>query len=192
MAIAKPSSSQCGIPVLHFCGYENEPTADDRKILEEELNTDPTFELVGRLDVDVFIVEAPKEIVEAQKERMIKEYHQMMEKAYATTPTNIHKAECQEFDMEPHMYDGESCDLHRPRWMTSYPKHGKEEDGETLEINLPAHRVPPGTRIAILIPCCPICGDPADINEPGEDEKRLWPNCNCGFDWNKWAEGQYS
>lgn len=76
------------------------------------------------------------------------------------------------------------CDEERPRWMTSYPKEGDEEDGETLKLEIPAGRMPPGSRVTIEVPCCPKCGDPADMNETtGFD----WPDCDCGFSWKDWA-----
>jgi hypothetical protein len=50
------------ISVLHLCGYVNPPTENDKKALEEELNTDPEFGLVGRINKDVFIVDAPDEV----------------------------------------------------------------------------------------------------------------------------------
>lgn len=103
----------------------------------------------------------------------------------------IHYTERQTFRQEPDCYDGKKCDKQRPRWMTSYPKHGDEEDGETLKIEIPAGSVPPGTRVIIQVPICPKCGDPADMNEPRRKQRR-WPRCQCGFSWAKWADGQFS
>ena len=51
------------VTVVHFCGYIYPPTKDVLKSLEEELNTDPEFNLVGRINKDVFIVEATDEMV---------------------------------------------------------------------------------------------------------------------------------
>lgn len=104
-------------------------------------------------------------------------------------------AERQTFWQEPDVYDGDTCDKHRPRWMTSYPKEGKEEDGEVLILNMPARQWPPGTRVTIEVPCCPKCGDPADMNEPRgfpEMNARKWPNCKCGFSWRKWVEENFA
>jgi len=42
------------------------------------------------------------------------------------------------FRMEPDFYDGDTCDLTRPRWMTSIPKEGDIEDGEILNLEIPA------------------------------------------------------
>ena len=50
--------------ILHFCGYMHPPTEDDIKTLELELDIDEEFGLVGRINKDVFVVVAPKDIVE--------------------------------------------------------------------------------------------------------------------------------
>ena len=106
---------------------------------------------------------------------------------------NLKREDRQTWRMEPDFYDGETCDKVRPRWMTSYPKEGDEEEGETLKIELDARSMPPGTIVTITVPICPKCGDPADMMIPREGHKgRKWPNCQCGFSWNKWAEGIYS
>ena len=60
--------------------------------------------------------------------------------------------ERQTFRQEPYCYDGDSCDKHRPRWMTSYPKEGDEEDGEVLRLEIPATSMPPGSRVTIEVP----------------------------------------
>lgn len=100
--------------------------------------------------------------------------------------------ESQSFRNEPDCYDGDSCDLLRPRWMTSYPKEGDvEEDSDILKLKLDARRMPPGTRITIEIPCCPECGESADSVEP-KKRVREWPDCRCGFSWSKWATEEYS
>ena len=38
------------VEIVHFCGYEQEPTDVEIQALEEELQTDPQFDLVGRDD----------------------------------------------------------------------------------------------------------------------------------------------
>jgi hypothetical protein len=78
--------------------------------------------------------------------------------------------------------------------MTSYPKHGDEEDGETLKLEIPARSMPPGSRVTIEVPVCPKCGDPADMNVgSGETpDFKEWPDCQCGFSWKKWAEDNFS
>lgn len=76
--------------------------------------------------------------------------------------------------------------------MTEYPKEGKEEDGETLKITLDARQMPPGSRVTIEVPCCPKCGEPADILVDPLKRFRKWPNCRCGFSWRKWVEENFS
>jgi hypothetical protein len=96
-------------------------------------------------------------------------------------PTKIRYVERQTFIQKPDVYDGPKGNGHRPRWMTSYPKEGEEEDGETLKIDLPGAMMPPGSRVTIEVPVCPKCGTPSDMN--GSDGKRhkKWPNCVCVF-----------
>ena len=50
--------------ILHFCGYGKKPTAIDIQSLKDELNTDPEFNLVGRIDHDVYVMEATPEMVD--------------------------------------------------------------------------------------------------------------------------------
>ena len=100
--------------------------------------------------------------------------------------------ERQTFWMEPDCYDGESCDKLRPRWMTSYPKHGKEEDGEVLKLEIDASSMPPGSRVTIEVPVCPKCGDPADIKVDCLEKHKEWPDCDCGFSWNEWAKNNFT
>lgn len=52
------------LSVLHFCGYESPPTDLDMFTLKEELNTDPEFGLVGKIDKGVFLMVAPLEVVD--------------------------------------------------------------------------------------------------------------------------------
>lgn len=49
--------------ILHFCGYDAPPTKADIKSLAEELNTDESFGLVGRVGKDVFLTEATDNMV---------------------------------------------------------------------------------------------------------------------------------
>ena len=105
----------------------------------------------------------------------------------------LHLYEVQTFRQEPDCYDGKSCDLHRPRWMTSYPKEGDQEEGDVLKLEMPANKYPPGTRVTIELPSCPNCGDGADTwTEIGMKEYREWPNCKCGFSWKKWVEANFA
>ena len=57
----------------------------------------------------------------------------------------IEYVERQTFRQEPDVYDGPTCNKHRPRWITSYPKEGDEEDGMILKLEIDARSMPPGT-----------------------------------------------
>jgi len=51
--------------------------------------------------------------------------------------------------------------------------------------------VPPGTKVIIQTPICPICFEPADYQADylsPDEANRDWPDCYCGFSWKKWAE----
>jgi hypothetical protein len=50
--------------INHFCGYENKPNEIHKAALEQELNTDPQFGLVGRIGKDVHLFDAPSAVVE--------------------------------------------------------------------------------------------------------------------------------
>lgn len=100
--------------------------------------------------------------------------------------------ERQIFRQEPDCYDGPKSHGHRPRWMTSYPKEGDSEDGETLKMEIPAAMMPPGSRVTIEVPCCPKCGDPADTFTDCVKTYKKWPNCKCGFSWRKWTEENFA
>lgn len=56
------------IDVIHFVGYQTKPTDEIIQQVGEELNTDIEFGLVGRINVDVFVMEADTEIIKLYKE----------------------------------------------------------------------------------------------------------------------------
>lgn len=49
--------------ILHFCGYETQPTQSDFDSLVQELNTDPEFGLIGMVGKEVFLMEASDSII---------------------------------------------------------------------------------------------------------------------------------
>jgi hypothetical protein len=51
------------INIEHQCFYEHPPTNNNFLSLTEELNTDPDFHPVGRIGVDVFLMECPEELI---------------------------------------------------------------------------------------------------------------------------------
>lgn len=192
IAVEKQAQGQLNqFKILHFCGYHEPPTIEDRKALHQELNTDPSFGLVGRLDVDVFLMDAPEEVIESMKKEEQQEKAAELDAAYIRSREKIQYTERQRFWMQPDMYDGDTFDQHRPTWWTSYPKEGDQEHCELLELKMLAGAFPPGTEVIIRIPTCPNCGEPADMISP-KTPGRLWPPCQCGFDWNIWAEEKWS
>ena len=73
IAVEKLNEDKIGI--VHFCGYEHEPTDADVENLEKKLNTDEEFGLVGRINKDVFLVVASPELVKlyAKEISMVKD-----------------------------------------------------------------------------------------------------------------------
>jgi hypothetical protein len=83
-------------------------------------------------------------------------------------------------EMSPFVYGGEKADEHVPRWIGSF--EGDMDEGEVGEkgvIMLDSKTFPAGTRVIVMVPECPSCTHQVEI-------------CNCGFDWKKWADEQYS
>ena len=90
--------------------------------------------------------------------------------------------------MRPDMYNGVSCNEFVPDWSGSADgdKDGDGTIGPVIE--LAAHTFPPGTRVTIEVPCCPTCGEPADV---GNDALPGPQPCGCGFDWPAWMRDEY-
>lgn len=85
-------------------------------------------------------------------------------------------------EMKPDIYGGDSCDQHVAAWECHAEGDMDAEHG-LKEIGLSAATFPPGTKIAISVPCCPDCGLNADFAQKGK--------CECGFDWKAWTEERY-
>lgn len=93
-------------------------------------------------------------------------------------------------EMAPDVYAGKTCDQHKPRWVASADgdKDGWEPVGQLLELS--AHTFPPGTKISVMEPCCPNCQEvPSLMDMPGQSGK--W-ECGCDFDWQEFANNEYS
>lgn len=58
-----PSAKEEELEILHFCGYESEPSQKEIENLHEELKTDAEFGLVDVAD-KLVIIPAPADIVE--------------------------------------------------------------------------------------------------------------------------------
>lgn len=108
--------------------------------------------------------------------------------------TKMKYRETMRAEQAPDVYDGTECDQHRPRWVGS-AEGDKEGDGPIGEtIDLAAKTFPPGTRVIVLEPVCPECGEvPASKRLPIDPEIKIdgW-ECGCDFDWKEWAEEQFS
>ena len=62
--------------ILHFCGYEEQPTQETVDALSTELATDPEFELVG---TDFVIIPAPDMVLEFFRQMMAEESEEIVE-----------------------------------------------------------------------------------------------------------------
>lgn len=95
-------------------------------------------------------------------------------------------------EMKPDVYGGPGCDEVRPEWVVFAEG---DKDSDTIEdLGMKAIHFPPGTKVVVLEPVCPDCGE---LREP------IWPNpgknmplytgpCRCGFDWDKWVLENFS
>lgn len=88
----------------------------------------------------------------------------------------------------PDIYDGPSCDQHSPRWVGSADgdMDGDGPIGSTFK--LAAKQFPPGTKVLVYEPECPMCGCvPSLLHRNGKD---VWA-CECDFNWKEWAEAEF-
>jgi hypothetical protein len=75
-------------------------------------------------------------------------------------------------------YDGPNSDQHKKYWNV-YCEGDKQDDEATDPLTLTLEQFPPGTKITVEEPHCPMCW--------------MTPHyCECGFDWKTWVEEQYS
>jgi len=82
---------------------------------------------------------------------------------------------------EPDFYAGDDCDEIEPRWHCHCEGDMDSEYIDTIEIS--AKHFPAGTRVLVLQPCCPECGQIAELCSTDE---------YCEFDWESWAAGRWS
>jgi len=94
-------------------------------------------------------------------------------------------------------YAGPNCDEVKPLFRT-YCRGDRESDTHTDDIVIPLKDLPPGARITVEYPACPVCGAARDdefefgeggiLNITGHAKE-----CDvCGFDWEKWVLENYS
>lgn len=91
-------------------------------------------------------------------------------------------------EMAPDVYAGPNCDEVRPNWRIDVEKEGPEDIGDLVQLS--ARTFPPGSQIIIRIPECPQCHTPADF--AFNPITMSMDKCECGFDWNEWAQDEYS
>jgi len=102
------------------------------------------------------------------------------------------KIETMWFTMEPDVYGGKSCDKVIPRWHC-YADGDKDSDHQREPLKLDPRSFPPGTKIIVVEPACPDCGEPRSIKYPMPKRgPRFVSKCRCGFDWDQWVLNQYS
>lgn len=89
------------------------------------------------------------------------------------------------FEMKPDVYGGEDMNQHIPMW-NGYADGDKQDDTSKDPLIFDPKLYPPGTKIVVSEPLCPICNE-------------VYANCivrsghnACTFDWKQWAEEQYS
>ena len=98
----------------------------------------------------------------------------------------IERTEIERTEQHPDVYDGPDCNGRRPRWISD-TRSGETEVGTNGVVSLDCRTFPPGTVIMISVPDCPDCGTQVEDPEDGKV-----PDCDCGFDWEKWAGDYFS
>lgn len=101
-------------------------------------------------------------------------------------------------EMKPDCYGGKHCNELRPRW-EAYAEGDKDED-TTDTIDLAASTFPPGTKIVVSEPVCPICDSTPSRSlkqetfhdEDGNEITEYTWTCQCNFDWRTHALNEYS
>lgn len=79
-------------------------------------------------------------------------------------------------------YAGPTFDVHSPTWESHFEGDMEaNEDGDDLVLD--PKQFPAGTKVLILVPVCPDCGNHVELCEIDK---------SCGFDWKAWAEEKYA
>lgn len=81
-------------------------------------------------------------------------------------------------ELKVDVYGGPDCDQHIKKW-NAFFEGDMEDDTSESPIILNCEHFPPGTKVVIKVPVCPMC----------EIQREL---CECGFDWHNWDEERYS
>lgn len=78
-------------------------------------------------------------------------------------------------------YSGETCDQHRPLWLT-YCEGDRDSDDSADDIVLGCANFPAGTIVTVSVPVCPKCDQDAEMCAMDK---------GCDFDWKAWTEEKY-
>jgi hypothetical protein len=84
-------------------------------------------------------------------------------------------------EMSPDVYAGPSCNEVEPRWHLFC--EGDMDSDFSEDFALSAKHFPPGTKVSVQQPCCPDCGEIAELCAADD--------C-CEFDWKAWALSKFS
>lgn len=93
---------------------------------------------------------------------------------------NLNYVEIMRAEQKPDVYAGPNCDEHKARWWIH--ADGDMDSEHVDRFALSAADFPPGTKVVVTVPCCPLCGSNAE----------LCVDSDCCFDWKEWANGRYS
>ena len=85
-------------------------------------------------------------------------------------------------EMKPYVYGGQNCDEVCPMWH-AFAEGDMDSDTFDHPIELCCKTFPPGTKVVVSVPCCPECGQDAEMCKADD--------C-CGFDWDAWVHTEYS
>lgn len=89
-------------------------------------------------------------------------------------------------EQKPDCYDGPTFDQLKGEWSCYCDGDKQGEDG-LEELGLKASTFPYGTKVVVSFPICPTSDCDLNAGFANDDGK-----CQCGFDWNEWAYGQYA
>ena len=98
----------------------------------------------------------------------------------------INRIETMWAELKADCYCGDNADEHKKYW-NCYAVGDKQDDDCSEPIVLDAELFPVGTKVIVLEPVCPKCGEVYD-----NCIVRGYNNANeCDFDWRKWVEENY-
>lgn len=91
-------------------------------------------------------------------------------------------------EVDPDLYDGETCDQVTHRWNGYWVGDGDNDYIDELQLD--SKQFPPGTILEIKVPVCPLCESPLDYYPIAG--KKYFCSDGCEFDWEAWVDGVYS